>query len=251
MLMVRANRVLRTNKKKSLRVEAAWGIQNYVHDMTEMLDRVRVKQFSISNEFFEKGYAAGDGPCLCTAKCCTHGVWVDVRERDAILAEQELIKRFMDETQSSSEAEWFDNEVVDDPDFASGKAVGTRVINDKCAFLDKFGRCSIQVASVETGRHKWAVKPLYCILFPIEVSNNVVSFDPMLQDEEKCCSISAHFDVPLFQACREELTHLLGEDGYATLDEQYSIRSRNTAERAESSLGPLVGSGFRVQVRDP
>lgn len=203
--------------------------------MTEMLDRVRVRQFSISNEFFEKGYAAGEGPCLCTAKCCAHGVWVDLKERDAILAEKEIIKRFMDETQSSSEAEWFENEVVDDPDFASGKAVGTRVINDKCAFLDKFGRCSIQVASVETGRHKWAVKPLYCILFPIGVTNNVVSFDPMLQDEEKCCSISAQFEVPLYQACREELTHLLGEDGYAMLEEHYANCSRRAGAMAEST----------------
>jgi hypothetical protein len=206
-----------------------------ISPVTEVLDSglLKVKQFSISNEFFEKGYAVGQSPCLCTSKCCADGVWIDVNERDAILAEKELVGRFMDETQSASVADWFENEVVDDADFRSGKAVGTRVINDKCAFLDKFGRCSIQVASVETGRHKWAVKPLYCVLFPIEVSDNVVNFDPMLQDEEACCSVSSEFDVPLYQACREELTHLLGEDGYAMVDEHYANRSRSAAGMAE------------------
>lgn len=219
--------------------------------MMEVLDLLKVKQFSISNEFFEKGYAAGQSPCVCTSKCCVHGVWVDVNERDAILAEKELIKRFMDETQSANEHDWFEREVVDDADFPSGKAVGTRVVNDKCAFLDKFGRCSIQVSSVGTGRHKWAVKPLYCILFPIEVSNNVVSFDPMLQDEEKCCTISSHFETPLFQACREELTHLLGEDGYAMMEEHYAIRSRGAASVAEMASSDQIGSGFTVRIPEP
>jgi hypothetical protein len=189
---------------------------------TAKSEMLTIKQYSISNEFFEKGYRAGLSPCNCASKCCSHGVWVDVKERDAVLAEKELIKRFMDETQAPDDAHWFENETVDDSDFSSGKAVGTQVVNDKCAFLDKFGRCSIQVASVESGRHKWAVKPLYCILFPIEVSGNVVGFDPMLQDEERCCTISSDFETPLYQACREELTHLLGEDGYAMLDGHYS-----------------------------
>ncbi len=200
--------------------------------MAEQL--LRVGQYSISNEFFEKGYPAGHSPCACTSECCKSGVWMDIKDRDAILSHKEIIKPCMDETQTMDDPQWFESEERSDADFPSGRAVGTQVVNDKCAFLDKAGRCSIQVASVENGMHKWAVKPLYCILFPIEVSNNVVSFDPMLQGEEMCCTVSAVFQVPLYAACKDELGHLLGEDGYRILDEHYAALRKTVEERGYS-----------------
>ena len=183
---------------------------------------LRVKQYSISHEFFEQGYPRGQSPCTCTSKCCNGGVWADVNERDAILANKDLIKQFMDESQTTDDAQWFESGIRDDKDFPSGTAVGTQVYNEKCAFLDEFGRCSIQVASVESGMHKWAMKPLFCVLFPAEISDGVIGFDPMHQDEEPCCSITSDFETPLYQACKEELTHLLGEDGFKVLDEHFA-----------------------------
>ncbi len=193
---------------------------------------LKVKQYYISNDFFEKGYSARNSPCACTSKCCYDGVWADVNERDVVLAEKELIKQFMDETQTTNDSMWFEQEIADDHDFPSGKAVGTQVYNDKCVFLDMLGRCSIQVASMESGRHKWALKPLYCILFPVAVSNNVIGFDPMLQGEQQCCTISSVFETPLFVACKDELTYLLGEDGYEMLEKYYvSSRTIPVAEK--------------------
>jgi hypothetical protein len=191
----------------------------------------KVKQFLISNDFFEKGYATGNSPCHCTSQCCAGGVWMDLKDYEQIMARKDLIKQQMDETQTADDARWFDDELADDSDFPSGKAVGTEVVNDKCAFLDKFGRCSIQLAAVAAGEHKWKWKPLYCILFPVEVSNGVVSFDPMLQGDESCCTVSTVFETPLFRACKEELTHLLGSDGYAMLEAHYaSLRQGLTAD---------------------
>lgn len=181
-----------------------------------------VKQYYISNDFFERGYVKGNSPCNCSAHCCTGGVWTDVKEYEIIMSQKELIKQQMDETQTPDDRQWFENEIADDSDFPSGKAIGTAVLNGKCAFLDKFGRCSIQLAAVANGKHKWAWKPMYCILFPIEISDKVIGFDPMLQDEQQCCTISTEFEIPLFAACKEELTYLLGEDGYKMLEEHYT-----------------------------
>ena len=76
----------------------------------------------------------------------------------------------MDETQTADPAHWFEPEEQDDDDFPSGRCVGTRVLNDKCAFLDRFGRCTLQVAATRVrGLHRWALKPLFCILYPIEI----------------------------------------------------------------------------------
>lgn len=181
-----------------------------------------VKEYTMSGELFTRGFPASGGPCNCSSACCEGGVFVDLRERDVIMAHKTLITGHMDETQSVDPANWFEPEEHDDEDFPSGRCVGTRVLNDKCAFLDKSGRCSLQVAALGSGLHKWALKPLFCILYPIEIGNGVVSFDDMLQEEESCCTASATFAMPIFQGCREELIHLVGEDGFALMEAHYA-----------------------------
>lgn len=190
---------------------------------------LKVGQYTISNEFFEKGYSSGNGPCKCSSNCCKGGVWIDIAEHDVIMSKKELIKAQMDETQSTDDVKWFELEVVNDSDFPSGKAIGTEIVNDKCAFLDKVGRCSIQLAAVADGKHKWEWKPFYCILFPVEVTNNVVGFDPMLQGSDMCCTVSSVFETPLFAACKEELIHLLGEDWYCEIESYYASMHKSVA----------------------
>ncbi len=181
-----------------------------------------VKGYMISPDLFKKGFKAGGGPCTCTSRCCEGGVYVDIREHERILAHKELVKQQMDETQSKDESTWFERETFEHTDFPSGRCIGTQEINKKCTFLDGQGRCSLQVASVAAGQHKWTLKPLYCILYPIEISDKVIGFDDLLQDEEHCCTICERFTMPLFQGCREELVHLLGEDGYDAIVRHYT-----------------------------
>ncbi len=180
-----------------------------------------VKGMRFAPELFLRGYRIGGGPCLCSSDCCAGGVFTDLKERARILSLKEKIKQHMDGTQTRDENLWFEERVEVDPDFPSGHCVGTSVVNDKCAFLNSRGQCSIQLAAVAEGLDRWAWKPLYCILYPIEISDAVVGFDPMLQNEKPCCSIGESYEIPLFQACRAELVHLLGEDGYARLEAHY------------------------------
>jgi hypothetical protein len=180
-----------------------------------------VAGFTISTDLFTKGFAFGQGPCACTSSCCSGGVYVDLLEHEKILAHQELIQNHMDETQVKLPAAWFEQEVVEDGDFPSGQCVGTTVVNGKCAFLDGMGCCSLQSAASAEGLGRWALKPLYCILYPVEITNRVINFDSMLQNEESCCSVNNPFDVPVFQACHDELVHVLGEDGFAALEVHY------------------------------
>jgi hypothetical protein len=179
-----------------------------------------IRKYQIDPELFTNGYAAGDGPCACDATCCSAGAYIDLSERERLLAHAELIKAHLDETQTLDEQLWFESEEKVDADYASGRCVGTAMINGKCAFLDKNGRCTTQVAANAAGMHKWALKPLYCVLFPIEVIGGVVRFDRRMQDKRRCCSAASEFDVPVFVACRDELVHLLGADGFAELERE-------------------------------
>ncbi|MFN0157451.1 MAG: DUF3109 family protein [Bacteroidota bacterium] len=197
---------------------------------------VEIQGYSVAPELFEKGYAQGMGPCTCTSTCCSGGVYADIKERDSIIAHKELIKKYMDETQPKDEALWFDESDFEDKDFPSQRAIGTTVHNDKCAFLDKQGRCSIQLATTTEGTGRWALKPLFCILFPIEISNKVIGFDDLLQGDAACCSIGDEFQTPLFEACKDELVHLLGDDGFRTMQEHYA------------QIKPAVGAQANVRV---
>ncbi len=181
----------------------------------------RIGEYAISGELFTTGMKDGKGPCRCTSTCCEAGVYADVAERDKVMAHREVIERYMDETQPHDPQLWFEDSESDDPDFPSGRCVGTQEVNNKCAFLDKFGRCSLQVAATGEGMHRWFFKPLYCILYPIEITGKTVRFDDLLQGDEQCCSVSDRFEIPLFQACKDELTHLLGEEGFRALESRF------------------------------
>ena len=202
--------------------------------MAEHENLFRVNQYLVSPELFVKGYPVGSGPCSCTSTCCEGGVYADLRERDNILRHADMIKKHMDETQTRDIERWFDTEELEDSDFASGRCIGTAEVNGKCAFLNERGWCSLQVAATAEGMHKWAIKPLYCVLYPIEITGKVISFDWMLQNEQACCSIQSMFQVPLFEACREELVHLLGEDGYSALEQEYTAQKGTSLSKAQS-----------------
>jgi hypothetical protein len=195
---------------------------------------LRIKQFTISPELTTTGYPEGGGPCTCSSTCCSSGVWVDLRERDRILAHKEIIKKYMDGTQTTADSVWFGSDEKADSDFASGMCVGTAEVNNKCVFLDGAGRCSLQVAAATEGMHKWALKPLYCILYPIEVTDGVVGFDPMLQSEQSCCTVDTVFRIPAFEACRDELVHLLGEDGFQMMREHYQQQRQESQQGARA-----------------
>jgi hypothetical protein len=206
--------------------------------MSNDREPLRVGRYLLAPELFELGYARGCGPGACSTTCCKRGAYLDPAERDRILAHKDLVKAHMDESQSRDDALWFEPVEKSDADFPSGKCVGTAEIDDKCAFLDRRGRCSLQTAASADGMHKWALKPTYCILYPIDVSNDVVKFDFRLQSQRACCSVSALFEVPVFEACREELAHLLGEDGFAAVAEHNRMQ-QEAANPRENAGGTL------------
>jgi hypothetical protein len=182
-----------------------------------------VKHYQIAPELFTLGYSQGCGPSACTSTCCRRGAYVDVRERERVLAHADLIRPHMDQTQTRDPTQWFEREEKLDADYPSGSCVGTAEVNGKCAFLNERGWCSLQVAATAAGMHKWALKPSYCVLYPIEILDNVVKLDFRLENQQACCSASAAFESPAFEACRDELVYLIGEDGFALLQQHYLI----------------------------
>lgn len=178
-----------------------------------------VKGCVIAPWWLSAAYPEDSSHCQCTSTCCEGRVYVDLRERDTVLVQKEIIKASIDGSQTTFDRFWFEEEEHSDPEYATGSCVGTREANNKCVFLAALRRRTSQTAAGKAGTNRRGLKPLVRIPYPIEIRNGRVGFDSMLQDERPCSTMNPTFYTPLFLACRVELTHLLGPDGYHAIEQ--------------------------------
>ncbi|MBI3241326.1 MAG: hypothetical protein HYZ49_03435 [Chloroflexi bacterium] len=162
----------------------------------------------------------------CQSWCCTGGVWVDLWEKEKILANAEMIKPHLP-LDRRDEALWFDGEQDSHLDFPSGRGEGTSVVSDPthragetCIFLRPEDRyCALQSASLANGQHPWSLKPFYCALHPLTLENNVVQLDDAneIYIEGGHCQREAANSAPLWLTFESELRLALGDEGYEVL----------------------------------
>ena len=156
--------------------------------------------------------------CDCKGECCHYGVYTDLKEHDTILKIKDKLLQLFDDTQNKELDKWFEPP-EEDEDFDSGVAVGTEVINGKCTFLDKDGLCTLQRLADLEGVHKWNYKPMYCILFPLTIYEGALTIDDEHIERLKSCNSNpAGTETSIYDACREELIHFMGEQNINELD---------------------------------
>jgi len=156
--------------------------------------------------------------CICSGECCYYGVYTDMKEYQQIIGIKDRVIQSMDETQTKDLEKWFEPPQEDD-DFESGFAVGTELYNGKCVFLDKQGFCTLQKIAMEDGEFKWKYKPLYCILFPLVIYNNELTVDTDHLGRMHYCNRLENQTSTIFDACKNEIKHLLGDKGFQELVE--------------------------------
>jgi Fe-S-cluster containining protein len=175
-----------------------------------------IKGLKIDPLIFTFPFVPGCNIGLCSGECCWYGVYVDLKEMENILANKEIIKQYMDETQTKDESKWFEG-IEEDSDFESGYCAGTNLHNNKCVFLDKNGYCSLQKAAMDRGEFMWKYKPMYCVIFPLTIYNGTLTVDNEHIARLHYCSKARHQTSTVFDATKNELIYLLGEDGYNEL----------------------------------
>jgi len=177
---------------------------------------------------FTQGFVPGCNIKICHGQCCNWGVYMDEPFKEIVMKFENEIKDVMDEHQTRDTSKWFETEHEPDEDFPSGYAIGTELYETpqgitQCVFKDKRGFCSIQVAAVKNHMHKWAIKPKYCIMYPLTIIENVLTFDDDHAAKLDYCGVDKkeNFSQTIFEAMTEEITFIMGADGYAYLNEYY------------------------------
>lgn len=182
----------------------------------------------IHTSIFTAGFVPGCDMKICGGQCCDCGVYMDKDFRKVILDHKDMIKDVMSEQQIKDESQWFDEEILEDNDFPSGYAAGSNVFTDrtdreKCVFVDDNHYCSLQVAAMKNGMHKWAIKPTYCILYPVTLMSGVIMFDDEHADNLMYCGNhhEENFSQSVFEGAQEEIKYVWGEELYNFLYDYY------------------------------
>ena len=163
-------------------------------------------------------FAAGASTRSCDGRCCRMGVWVDLAERDAILALASLVQDAMDAGQLHDPRDWFEDELREDADFPSGRAVGTAIPHGQCVFLNARKRCVLHVVSDTAGV---PLKPFFCAAFPVTVNAGTVLLDPARERYAPgCCRSAADGPATVLDVCSAELELVLGPAALADLRAQ-------------------------------
>ncbi len=176
----------------------------------------KINGIYIDPSIFTKPFVKACDVCICSGECCYYGVYTDKSEHEIIISAKDKIISHMDDSQIKEDDKWFEAPEPDN-DFPSGVAVGTEVYNGKCVFLDKQGFCTLQKMAMVEGEYKWKYKPLYCILFPLVIFEGVLTFDDEHLDRMHYCSVPKNQVSTIFDCTKNELRHLLGEEGFEEL----------------------------------
>lgn len=169
-----------------------------------------IADLRLGDEVLAPRFARGCDSNKCSGACCGGGVLVDVAHRDRVLAEAPLVVRYMEASQEHDPARWFEEEMVEDPDYPSGRAVCTTVVNDTCVFLDSNRRCVLHMAEAESP----ALKPFYCRAYPVAIVRGRITLDTeWCPEETQCCATVPEGELSGLDVFAGELLHLLGADG--------------------------------------
>ena len=178
---------------------------------------------------FTQGFVAGCDVEICSGQCCNWGVYMDSEYKETIMKYEDVIKSVMDENQIRDTDKWFEKELEEDKDFPSGFAIGTELYTapsgtEMCVFKDKNHYCTIQTAAVKLGKHKWEIKPTYCIMYPLTVIENVLTYDDDHAERLDYCGVNKteNFTQCVFEAMEEEIRFIFGRDLYLFLKDHYN-----------------------------
>ena len=165
-----------------------------------------------------KRFPAGATTRNCDGRCCRMGVWVDLAERDAILALASLVQAAMDEDQPHDPRTWFEADIREDGDVPSGYAAGTALPDGYCVFLNARRRCVLHIVSDDAGV---PLKPFFCAAFPITVNGGIVLIDPAAERcAPGCCGSAVDGPATVLDVCPAELELVLGSAAVADLRAQ-------------------------------
>lgn len=155
----------------------------------------------------------------CKGACCLHGVWVTRAEKERILEHAAAVQAWLPETLRDPVV-WFDDDEDSDTILFEETVFHTNVLPERehyggtaCVFWMMDGRCALQCAGQAMGLHPWTLKPVYCVLHPLDIDEEgrltLAETAEVLQEPASCLR-KADSPQVLTEVFAEELAWLRG-----------------------------------------
>jgi hypothetical protein len=76
---------------------------------------------------------------------------------------------------------------------------------------------------MKMGMHKWAIKPTYCIMYPVTIQGGVLMYDDEHSQDLRYCGIhkEENFTQIVLEGVQEEIKYVLGEEMLNFLNDYY------------------------------
>jgi hypothetical protein len=178
-----------------------------------------IPELLVDPEIFTRRFFSHSSMFQCNGTCCAEGVLVDVKEKELILNHADLIKKYLEPQQEQDPSKWFDEAYENDIDFPSRSCDGTAVQGKSCVFLCSQGLCALQKTAMADGMNKFALKPFYCVAFPLTIEGHVLTMhEPEFTNRRQCCSTVGEGTLTALDVCREEFEYILGSEGLQEIE---------------------------------
>jgi hypothetical protein len=184
---------------------------------------------SVDRAIFTQRYFARCMACgFCADSCCAHGVDVDGRVEQALLAEAAAVEAHT----GVRVADWFRSEAIPDEDAPGGTLRRTAIRDGYCVFHTVGGRgCTLHSYAIATGRDYHLLKPMVSTLFPVTFGSGALLISDELDDGTLRCS----GDGPTaYEAARDELAYYFGDSFVEELDSVASSLAGAAAVAADA-----------------
>jgi hypothetical protein len=195
---------------------------------------IEINGVKIDPIIFTQGFVPKCDIPICSGQCCDWGVYMDKEFKHIIMDHEQDVIDVMDNQQIKDSEKWFEKDIEIDHDFPSGEAIGTETYktkfgNEQCVFKGLNNFCSLQVAAEKKGYHKWGIKPKYCIMYPLTIVDNVLTYDDSHAERLDYCGINKteNFVHTVFEAMTEEIIYILGQEGYNYLNDYFIHHYKN------------------------
>ena len=171
-------------------------------------------------------------PDLCRSRCCRFGVWADVEEQKRILERRHLFEAFL-RPETKDPSTWF-GKTEEDKDCPSGIAVETQAVGGYCAFYNPSCGCALQKGAVEAGLHEWELKPRFCVMFPLVVSEGTLCVDEEMKS--LWCMKEPNRTHPILSSVKREVSFLFGEKAARQLLHRRAAASPGNGNQASKTV---------------
>ena len=181
-----------------------------------MMNPVTIGSFRLSPEFFVKTRLVNRCFRQCAAACCDEGTWLTLYEARQIGDYRDEIQPYLEQPLD------LDAWDLSHPAFLYTPLLNPGTLHQHCWFFTQERRCALHAVALDKKIPLRAVKPFFCMLFPltlvdIDINQTEIAIDAKAYET---CLVQGEKETWLYEQFEPDLRRILGAE-FAELQRRF------------------------------